>query len=82
MTRTFCRYQVQGSQSNTYIKVTVFKKMGACIPYCMILYISKNEHLLEPFPKQALVFTCLQYKSYENFLGKGEIAPLADDFCP
>ena len=28
----------------------------------------------KPFPKQALVFTCLQYKSFENTLGKGEIA--------
>ena len=27
-----------------------------------------------PFPKQALVFTCLQYKSFENTMGKGEIA--------
>ena len=27
-----------------------------------------------PFPKQALVFTCLQYKSFENDVGKGEIA--------
>ena len=27
-----------------------------------------------PFPKQALVFTCLQYKSFENTAGKGEIA--------
>ena len=26
------------------------------------------------FPKQALVFTYLQYKSVENTLGKGEIA--------
>ena len=26
------------------------------------------------FPKQALVFTCLQYKSFENIVGKGEIA--------
>ena len=25
-------------------------------------------------PKQALVFTCLQYKSFENTMGKGEIA--------
>ena len=25
-------------------------------------------------PKQALVFTCLQYKSFENTVGKGEIA--------
>ena len=27
-----------------------------------------------PFPKQALVFACLQYKSFENTVGKGEIA--------
>ena len=26
------------------------------------------------FPKQALVFTCLQYKSFENTVGNGEIA--------
>ena len=26
------------------------------------------------FPKQALVFTCLQKKSFENTMGKGEIA--------
>ena len=26
------------------------------------------------FPKQALVFTCPQYKSFENTVGKGEIA--------
>ena len=29
---------------------------------------------LVPFPKQALVFTCLQYKSFENTVGKGDIA--------
>ena len=28
----------------------------------------------KPFPKQALVFTCLQHKSFENIVGKGEIA--------
>ena len=28
----------------------------------------------QPFPKQALDFTCLQYKSFENTAGKGEIA--------
>ena len=28
----------------------------------------------KPFPKQALVFTCLQYKSFENAVGKREIA--------
>ena len=29
---------------------------------------------LQAFPKQALVFMCLQYKSFENTVGKGEIA--------
>ena len=28
----------------------------------------------ERLPKQALVFTCLQYKFFENTVGKGEIA--------
>ena len=27
-----------------------------------------------PFPKQTLVFKCLQCKSFENTVGKGEIA--------
>ena len=35
------------------------------------LYISL---LLHPFPKQALVFTCLQCKPFENTAGKEEIA--------
>ena len=30
--------------------------------------------LIDPFPKRALVFTCLQDKSFENTVGKGEIA--------
>ena len=29
---------------------------------------------LKPFPKQALIFTYLQDKSFENIVGKGEIA--------
>ena len=28
----------------------------------------------QPFPKQALVFTCLHLESFENTVGKGEIA--------
>ena len=28
----------------------------------------------QPFPKQALVFTCQEYKSFENTVGKAEIA--------
>ena len=30
-----------------------------------------NTH--SPFSKDALVFTCMQYKSFENTVGKGEI---------
>ena len=33
-----------------------------------------GEFNLKPFPKQALDFTCLQYRSFENTVGKGEIA--------
>ena len=33
-----------------------------------------QQTLSNKFPKQALVFTCLQYKSFENTMGKGEIA--------
>ena len=31
-------------------------------------------HRAWPFPEQALVFTCPNYKSFENTVGKGEIA--------
>ena len=30
--------------------------------------------IFQPFSKQALVLMCLQYKSFENAVGKGEIA--------
>ena len=43
--------------------------MGAMPPESPI---SRNCYLT--FPKQALVFTCLQHKSFENTVGKGEIA--------
>ena len=32
-----------------------------------------SNQMYYPFPKQALVFTCLQYKSHENTVGKEEI---------
>ena len=38
--------------------------------FCAILYLK----ILKPFPKQALAFTCLQDKSFENTVGKGETA--------
>ena len=31
-------------------------------------------YLTAVFPKQALLFTCLQHKTFENTVGKGEIA--------
>ena len=34
----------------------------------------KFESLLKPSPKQALVFTCLRYMSFESNVGNGEIA--------
>ena len=36
--------------------------------------VHRAKRSTEPFPKQALVFTCLQSKSFENPVGKGEIA--------
>ena len=42
--------------------------------YPTITVISKLIYIYQPFPKQALLFTCLQYKSFENTVGKGEIA--------
>ena len=42
------------------------------------LYIWSGQRLTG-FPKQALVFTCLQYKSFEITMGKGEIARHEDE---
>ena len=38
--------------------------------------------VFQPFPKQACVFTCLQYKSFENTVGKGEILTSNSSFSP
>ena len=38
------------------------------------LNLGQSQMVYYPFPKQALVFTCLQYKPFENTVGKGEIA--------
>ena len=40
---------------------------------CVLPYMAITLHF-NPFPLQALVFTCLQYQSLENTVGKGEIA--------
>ena len=47
-------------------------------PFLNILFKEAEDNngnvAINPFPKQALVFTCLQCKSFENTAGKGEIA--------
>ena len=40
----------------------------------MVKIINFEKKHFYPFPKQALVFKCLQYKSFENTIGKEEIA--------
>ena len=52
--------------SHSHVEVGYFWKMGD--PWKM------NENPQLTLPKQALLFTCLQYKSFENTVGKGEIA--------
>ena len=42
-------------------------------PGCYRLFW-KGSAVHKPFPRQALVFMCLQYKSFENTVVKGEIA--------
>ena len=50
--------------------------LKCCLQFVSIWTSLKFCHLVMglPFPKQALVFICLQYKSFENTVGKGEIA--------
>ena len=48
--------------------------MRVCVRHSHSLYVW-------PFPKQALVFTYLQYRSFENTVGKREIA-CNDQFLP
>ena len=45
-----------------------------CLANSIIYKENDYVELINPFPKQALVFTCLQDKSFENTVGKGEIA--------
>ena len=49
-------------------------KIWNCIHQAVITISINTIELVLPLSKQALVFTCLQYKSFENTLGKGEIA--------
>ena len=47
----------------------------ACLLKDKLSLLGNVAYLLNHFLKQALVFTCLQYKSFENTVGKEEIAP-------
>ena len=38
------------------------------------IFAIETDSFVQRFPKQALVFKCLQYKSFENTVGKSEIA--------
>ena len=59
-----CRLVFEG---NFQVGVLVLCRRGRiCAIYCTLTPLL--------FPKQVLVFTCLQYKSFENIEGKGEIA--------
>ena len=54
-----------------------FSPFSTMFTKAVCLRFIKSQDCIEkglPFPKQALVFTCLQYKSFENSVGKGEIA--------
>ena len=51
------------------------------------LLMVKPNFSIRRFPKQALVFTCLQYKSFLNTVEKGEtnnffFSPLSENFPP
>ena len=64
---------------NTWESVLGFVVLSATGPLFLFTRLQLAQILsilsIEPFPKQALVFfTCLQYKSFENTVGKGEIA--------
>ena len=50
--------------------------LKCCLQFVSIWTSLKFCHLVMglPFPKQALVFMCLQYKSFENKVGNREIA--------
>ena len=49
-------------------KFSLFRPPLFCLLQMHSIWVS------QPFPKQALVFSCLLYKSLENTVGKGEIA--------
>ena len=62
---------LRSSLSATVLNIiveTTLEKGQAAFPH------PKHPVNTQPFPKQALVFKCLQYTSLEDTVGKGEIA--------
>ena len=58
-------YQVVNCLAQSHVIVTM---------KVILLTFFSDIYLIETFPKQALVFTRLQYNTFENTVGKGEIA--------
>ena len=48
--------------------------ISSCNRYLLLDEITALRNLINPFPKQSVVFMCLQYKSFKNTVGIGEIA--------
>ena len=51
-----------------------FTTLAAKLPTYNVPVTKNALNTRYPIPKQTLVFTCLQYMSFENTVGKGEIA--------
>ena len=52
----------------------IFLEVRLSLLLRFICQVQMSRSHLQPFPKQALVFMCLQFKSFENTVGKEEIA--------
>ena len=59
------------------IDIDMDNEEDACDQHFLLFqecFLSLLSHILTLSQKQTLLFTCLQYKSFENIVGKGEIA--------
>ena len=63
-------------------KICRFYCVSTCTCHTLITVVSLCPYLgtLWAFFKQALVFMCLQYKSFENTIGEGKIALVTSNF--
>ena len=60
---------INNNNDNNYYNDEIIARAQHARTYSRLQLLSN-----QPFPKQALVFTCLLNKSFENTVGKGEIA--------